>query len=135
MSVPVDDRAPTVPRLRVRTPRGVSWGVTLIAVAWVLLLIATAGLGFGIGAGSAKRYLFDVLLLAGPVLIFVGVVNISRSRRRLKALAQSSGERLCPQCHYDLSGLLASGDATHTCPECGLAVTREGVRRAWADYR
>lgn len=107
----------------------------MIAGAWVILLVATAGLGFGIGAGSPKRYFFDVLLLVGPVLILVGAINVGRARRRLKSLALASGHCLCPQCHYDLSGVLASASGVQKCPECGLAVTSDAVRRAWAEYR
>jgi uncharacterized protein YlaI len=120
--------------LRVRSPRGVTRGVTIVVTAWVMLLMGTAGMGFGIGAGSARRYVLDVLLFAGAILTFVGVLAARRSQRELRERARRNGTLLCPECHYELSGVLGNDDRVWTCPECGTRVSRAEIVRAWSRY-
>lgn len=55
----------------------------------------------------------------------------NRANAKLLDRLNASGDRLCPNCLYDLSG----GGGAHACPECGAAYTQERLSESWSAYR
>jgi RNA polymerase subunit RPABC4/transcription elongation factor Spt4 len=102
--------------------------VYLTAIA-VMLFWVIVGARDGLGVVYATLGRAGTLLgsLVTMVCIVVGVLLHSRGRSRLCRRLQESDGRLCPRCHYNLTGLTDEGH----CPECGEPYSPDRLAEAW----
>ncbi len=105
---------------------------------WLLAIIS----GFvvvGLGAFLLNGWLQFLGGTSAAILSFLPCVAFfllqmwlsNRLDTKLLERLTASGDRLCPNCLYDLSG----GEDAQVCPECGTAYTQESLSDSWGAYR
>lgn len=70
------------------------------------------------------------LYLGGLITIMLqlgGTILILRARAETSRRLHATNGRLCPRCHYDLSGL----DSSASCPECGDSYSPAALAAVW----
>lgn len=109
--------------------------MALIAFHRILIAAAIAFDGF-FTLFCIRKYnrsgdVWELVMGFGSSVLTIGlVVYLIHFNKKVKAirLFMAARDRLCPQCHYDLQGSLAS-NAT-ACPECGCEITEQFRREA-----
>lgn len=105
---------------------------------WLWALI-TGFILVGLGALLLNGWLQFLGGTAAAILSFLPCVAFffllswfsNRSNAKLLDRLSASGDRLCPDCLYDLSG----GGGVQACPECGATYTQASLSESWSAYR
>lgn len=119
-------KSPELPRAVQRSNN--RWVVTVVlsfVFCLVLMFVLERRLQF-LGQNVAAFASF-----APAILVFLAAVLLPhRAERRLRARLKETGNRLCPNCLYDLS----RGPMAGHCAECGSPYDADVLSKAWGVY-